>query len=76
MFGHTRGAFTGAVHPRKGLLSQADRGTLLLDEIGDMPVAMQAKLLRVLEAGDVRPLGSDRAHHVDVRMIAASRPWP
>jgi two-component system response regulator HydG len=72
IFGHTRGAFTGAVQPRKGLLSEADGGTLLLDEIGDMPVGLQAKLLRVLQFGEVRPLGSDRAHQVDVRIMAAT----
>ena len=72
IFGHTRGAFTGAVQARKGLLTEADGGTLLLDEIGDMPFGLQAKLLRVLQFGDVRPVGSDRAHHVDVRVIAAT----
>jgi two-component system response regulator HydG len=72
LFGHTRGAFSGAVQPRKGLLTEADGSTLLLDEIGDMPVGLQAKLLRVLQFGDVRPVGSDRAHHVDVRLIAAT----
>jgi DNA-binding NtrC family response regulator len=72
LFGHARGAFTGAVHPRKGLLTEADGGTLLLDEIGDMSFGLQAKLLRVLQFGDVRPLGSDRSHHVDVRVIAAT----
>ena len=72
IFGHTRGAFTGAVQARKGLLTEADGGTLLLDEIGDMPFGLQAKLLRVLQFGDVRPVGSDRAHHVDVRLIAST----
>ena len=57
LFGHARGAFTGAAQPRKGLLTEADGGTLLLDEIGDMSFASQAKLLRVLQFGDVRPLG-------------------
>jgi two-component system response regulator HydG len=72
IFGHTRGAFTGAVHQRKGLLTEADGGTLLLDEIGEMSPGLQAKLLRVLQSGEVRPVGSDRTHHVDVRIIAAT----
>jgi two-component system, NtrC family, response regulator HydG len=67
-----RGAFTGAAQTRKGLLTEADGGTLLLDEIGDMPMSMQAKLLRVLQFGEVRPVGSDRVHFVDVRVIAAT----
>jgi two-component system, NtrC family, response regulator HydG len=72
LFGHVRGGFTGAVQARKGLLSEADGGTLLLDEIGDMSVMLQAKLLRVLQFGDVRPVGGDRSHHVDVRVIACT----
>jgi two-component system response regulator HydG len=72
IFGHARGAFTGAVQARRGLLTEADGGTLLLDEIGDMSFGLQAKLLRVLQFGDVRPVGSDRTHHVDVRVIASS----
>src|SRR5471030_1170037 len=72
MFGHVRGSFTGAASARKGLFTEADGGTLLLDEIGEMPFALQAKLLRVLQFGDVRPVGSDRAHHVDVRVIAST----
>lgn len=72
IFGHVRGGFTGAVQARKGLLTEADGGTLLLDEIGDMSFGLQAKLLRVLQFGDVRPVGSDRTHHVDVRVIAST----
>ena len=72
IFGHARGGFTGAVQARKGLLTEADGGTLLLDEIGDMSFSLQAKLLRVLQFGDVRPVGSDRVHHVDVRVIAST----
>jgi two-component system response regulator HydG len=72
LFGHVRGAFTGASQPRKGLFMEADGGTLLLDEIGDMSFALQSKLLRVLQFGDVRPVGSERTHHVDVRVIAAT----
>ena len=72
MFGYVRGAFTGAVQSRRGLLTEADGGTLLLDEIGDMPLALQPKLLRVLQFGEVRPLGGYKTQHVDVRVIAAS----
>jgi DNA-binding NtrC family response regulator len=72
MFGHERGAFTGAAGSRHGLFSTADGGTIFLDEIGEMPMQLQAKLLRVLEDGVVRPVGSDRSAHVDTRVIAAS----
>ena len=72
LFGHTRGAFTGAAADRKGLFEAADRGTLFLDEIGDMPLTMQAKLLRVLEDGVVVPVGSTKAIKVDVRVISAT----
>ena len=72
IFGHARGGFTGAIQARKGLLTEADGGTLLLDEIGDMSFGLQAKLLRVLQFGDVRPVGSDRVHHVDVRVVAST----
>jgi two-component system, NtrC family, response regulator HydG len=72
LFGHVRGAFSGATHPRRGLLTEADHGTLLLDEIGDMPLALQTKLLRVIQFGEVRAVGSDRPHRVDVRFLAAT----
>jgi two-component system response regulator HydG len=72
LFGHVRGGFTGAFQARKGLLTEANGGTLLLDEIGDMSFGLQAKLLRVLQFGDVRPVGSDRVHRVDVRVIAST----
>jgi transcriptional regulator with GAF, ATPase, and Fis domain len=72
LFGHTRGAFTGADRAKKGLLEQATGGTLFLDEIGDMSPEMQKKLLRVLQEGEVRPLGSSRTVQVDVRLLAAS----
>ena len=72
LFGHVRGGFTGAVQARRGLLTEADGGTLLLDEIGDMSFGLQAKLLRVLQFGDVRAVGGDKSHHVDVRVIAST----
>jgi two-component system, NtrC family, response regulator HydG len=72
LFGHVRGAFSGATQARRGLLSEADHGTVLLDEIGDMPLGLQAKLLRVIQFGEVRAIGSDRSHFVDVRFLAAT----
>ncbi len=72
LFGHVRGAFTGATGARRGLFAQASGGTLLLDEIGEMPLDMQAKLLRVLQEGEVRPVGADRAEPVDVRVLSAT----
>src|SRR5574343_60850 len=72
LFGYKRGAFTGAVEDRVGLFQQADGGTLFLDEIGETSPAFQVKLLRVLQEGEFRPLGSNRPVHVDVRVIAAT----
>lgn len=72
LFGHKKGSFTDAQNERKGAFVQANGGTLLLDEIGDMPLDLQAKLLRALENKEVRPLGSDENIKVDVRVIAAS----
>lgn len=72
MFGHERGAFSGAAATRHGLFSTADGGTIFLDEIGEMPLPLQAKFLRVLEDGVIRPLGSDRSTRVNTRVIAAT----
>ncbi len=72
LFGYAKGAFTGADRDKSGLLEQADGGTLFLDEIGDMSAEMQSKLLRVLEAGQVRPVGGKEARTVNVRVLAAS----
>jgi anaerobic nitric oxide reductase transcription regulator len=72
LFGHVRGAFTGAQTERSGKFEQASQGTLFLDEVGELSLPVQAKLLRVLQSGQLQRLGSDREHHVDVRVIAAT----
>jgi two-component system response regulator HydG len=72
LFGHVKGAFTGATSSRPGLFAEADGGAILLDEIGEMSVALQAKLLRVLESYTVRPIGGSRERTVDVRILAAT----
>jgi DNA-binding NtrC family response regulator len=73
LFGHVRGAFTGASAPRKGAFARADGGTLFLDELDGVPPAVQARLLRVIEERRVKPLGSDAERSIDVRLVAASR---
>ncbi len=72
LFGHARGAFTDARVAKRGLFSEADGGTLLLDEVGELPMAAQVKLLRFLQEGEIRPVGENRADKVDVRVVAAT----
>jgi len=72
LFGHAKGAFSGAISERPGRFEAANRGTLFLDEVGELPLAVQAKLLRTLQNGEIQRLGDDRPRHVDVRVIAAT----
>ena len=72
LFGHEKGSFTGAANARKGAFEEADGGTLFLDEIGELPLDLQAKLLRALESGEIKRVGASRPIHVDVRVVAAT----
>jgi two-component system response regulator AtoC len=72
LFGHERGAFTGAVQARRGFFAHADGGTLVLDEVGELPLPVQAKLLRVLQNGEIQPVGAARVEQVDVRVVACT----
>jgi len=72
LFGHEKGSFTGAVGPQEGVIEAADGGTLFLDEIGELPIEAQARLLRVLQEGEIRRVGAARTKRVDIRLIAAT----
>jgi two-component system response regulator AtoC len=72
LFGHARGAFTGAVQARRGFFAEANGGTLVLDEIGELPLPVQAKLLRVLQDGEIQPVGTGKVERVDVRIVACT----
>src|SRR2546428_1376594 len=72
LFGHARGAFTGATHARQGFFAEANRGTLVLDEVGELSAPVQAKLLRALQEGEIQPVGAGRVERVDVRIVACT----
>jgi formate hydrogenlyase transcriptional activator len=72
LFGHEKGAFTGAIAQKRGRFELADKGTLFLDEVGDIPLSLQPKLLRILQEQEFERLGSGRTHQVDVRLVAAT----
>src|SRR5205823_9944322 len=72
LFGHVRGAFTGASQARRGFFAEANGGTLVLDEIGELPLPVQAKLLRALQDGEIQPVGVGRVERVDVRVVACT----
>ena len=72
LFGHARGAFTGATQARRGFFAEADGGTLVLDEVGELPLPVQAKLLRALQEGEIQPVGAGRVERVDVRVVACT----
>src|SRR5712692_4408624 len=72
LFGHARGAFTGAVQARRGFFAQAEGGTLVLDEVGELPSRVQAKLLRALQDGEIQPVGAASVERVDVRVVACT----
>ncbi|NQT25395.1 sigma-54-dependent Fis family transcriptional regulator [candidate division KSB1 bacterium] len=72
LFGHVKGAFTGAISDKKGLFEQAEGGSVFLDEVGDTSPAMQLRLLRVLQEGEIKPVGGDQVKHIDVRILAAT----
>jgi two-component system response regulator AtoC len=72
LFGHSRGAFTGATRAHKGYFAQAEGGTLVLDEVGELPLPLQAKLLRALQEGEIQPVGASRVERVDVRVVSCT----
>ena len=72
LFGHLKGSFTGAIRDKKGLVEEADRGTFFLDEIGDLNLIMQTKLLRLLQEGEYKPVGSSKTFTADIRFLAAT----